>query len=190
MKKQTVVFDFDGVVHSYKSGWKGNECIPDPPVDGIGSAITQIRAEGYEVVIVSTRCSTLEGRQAIRRWLDKYGIVVDDVLAEKPPAVCHIDDRAICFDGDAKSLPEKVVNFETWMVGAPKKQFHSGKRMRRCRGIVYVHGQQQEIEGYFHQWGIDYEELGDSVGQSTVAIIEDDSGKCWETAVTNVTFLD
>ncbi len=29
--KQTVVFDFDGVIHSYTSGWKGATVIPDPP---------------------------------------------------------------------------------------------------------------------------------------------------------------
>ena len=33
--KQTVVFDFDGVIHSYKSGWRGASIIPDPPVPGI-----------------------------------------------------------------------------------------------------------------------------------------------------------
>lgn len=28
----TVSFDFDGVIHSYRSGWKGAAVIPDPPV--------------------------------------------------------------------------------------------------------------------------------------------------------------
>lgn len=37
--KQTVVFDFDGVIHSYTSGWKGATVIPDPPVPGIKEAI-------------------------------------------------------------------------------------------------------------------------------------------------------
>ena len=32
---KTVVFDFDGVVHSYTSGWQGEDTIPDPPVPGI-----------------------------------------------------------------------------------------------------------------------------------------------------------
>ena len=44
--KPTVVFDFDGVIHSYTSGWKGTAEIPDPPVPGIGEAITKLRQLG------------------------------------------------------------------------------------------------------------------------------------------------
>ena len=41
---KTVVFDFDGVVHGYTSGWQGEDTIPDPPVPGIKEAIEEIRA--------------------------------------------------------------------------------------------------------------------------------------------------
>ena len=44
--KPTVVFDFDGVIHSYTSGWKGTTEIPDPPVPGIQEAIEHIRMAG------------------------------------------------------------------------------------------------------------------------------------------------
>ena len=37
--KYTVVLDFDGVIHSYSSGWRGKTCIPDPPVPGIREEI-------------------------------------------------------------------------------------------------------------------------------------------------------
>lgn len=37
-RKPTVVFDFDGVIHSYTSGWKGATEIPDPPVPGVREA--------------------------------------------------------------------------------------------------------------------------------------------------------
>lgn len=113
--KKTVVFDFDGVIHSYTSGWMGTEWIPDAPVIGIKEVIETLRSNGYEVVVVSTRCSTESGKMAVIQWLDREGIVVDAVKKEKPPALVYIDDRAICFDGDASKLPEKIYSFEPWM---------------------------------------------------------------------------
>lgn len=111
---KTVVFDFDGVIHSYSSGWKGEDNIPDPPVSGIQEAIQGIRESGYRVVVVSTRCRSAYGMGAVRRYLRDNGITVDDVMSEKPPAVCYIDDRAICFDGHPETLLDKIVNFKPW----------------------------------------------------------------------------
>lgn len=111
--KKTVVFDFDGVIHSYRSGWKGFDIIPDEVVPGIKEVIDELR-DSYKVVVVSTRCASPYGRGAVRRYLRDNGIVVDDVMSEKPPAICYIDDRAICFDGDADSLMGKIKNFRPW----------------------------------------------------------------------------
>lgn len=112
--KQTVVFDFDGVIHSYTSGWKGVGVIPDPPVPGIKEAINDIRAAGYEVVVVSTRCADPEGMIAVFQYLKLNGIEVDDIRKEKPPAIVYIDDRAICFDGNPATLLGKIQAFKPW----------------------------------------------------------------------------
>ena len=114
--KKTVVFDFDGVIHSYTSGWKGETKIPDPPVPGIDRALKALHDAGYEVVVVSTRCASAIGRFAIENWLDMYGLTVfvDRVCKEKPPAVCYVDDRAICFDGNPDSLFSEIENFKPW----------------------------------------------------------------------------
>ena len=112
--RPTVVFDFDGVIHSYKSGWKGETEIPDPPVPGIREAIAHIRLAGFVVVVVSTRCKRPEGVEAVRQYLDRYGIQVDGIQAEKPPAICYIDDRAIGFDGHPETLLEQIINFKPW----------------------------------------------------------------------------
>lgn len=112
--KPTVVFDFDGVIHSYKSGWKGELCIPDPPVDGIKEAIDEIREAGYEVCVVSTRCNYQNGIEAIENYLAENGIRVDRITAEKPPAIVYIDDRAICFNGKPETLLETIKNFQPW----------------------------------------------------------------------------
>lgn len=114
MGKRTVVLDFDGVIHAYTSGYCGKACIPDPPVEGIGVAIGEIRAAGYEVFVVSTRCATKEGLDAVRSWLSRHGIEVDGVQADKPPAICYVDDRAICFDGHPERLLEQIRQFRPW----------------------------------------------------------------------------
>lgn len=111
--KQTVVFDFDGVIHSYISGWKGIDNIPDPPVNGIREAIYNIRKE-YKVVIVSTRCADKYGKMAMEEWLREHEIYVDDIVTEKPPAIVYIDDRAITFDGKSELLLEKIKSFVPW----------------------------------------------------------------------------
>lgn len=112
----TVVFDFDGVIHSYTSGWQGEDAIPDPPVPGIREALKEIHDAGYEVVVVSTRCATIKGHRAIEAWLYDNGLreYIDKVCKEKPPAVAYIDDRAICFDGHPEALLKKIQNFQPW----------------------------------------------------------------------------
>ena len=112
--KKTVVFDFDGVIHSYTSGWKGISIAEDPVVLGIQLVIKELREEGYEIVVVSTRCSTIEGMDAVKRYLENNDIIVDRVMKEKPPAICYIDDRAICFDGNTETLIEKIRTFRPW----------------------------------------------------------------------------
>lgn len=111
--KQTVVFDFEGVIHSHTSGWKGATIIPDPPVPGIKEAIEKIR-QRYYVIVVSSRRSSPEGVTAIMDYLEANGIVVDDVIMEKPPAVVYIDDRAIRFNGDPSDLLNQIVTFKPW----------------------------------------------------------------------------
>lgn len=112
---KTVIFDFDGVIHQYKSGWRGPTYIPDPPVPGIKEEIKKIRESGYRVVVVSTRCYRENGIEAIEDYLKNYGIEVDEVTDMKPPAVVSIDDRAICFEGKAEGLLEKIQRFKSWL---------------------------------------------------------------------------
>lgn len=113
---KTVVFDFDGVIHSYTSGWLGETTIPDPPVPGIREALKEIHGAGYEVVVVSTRCATAKGKGAIEAWLYNNGLreYIDKVCKEKPPAIAYIDDRAIYFDGHPETLLRKIQNFQPW----------------------------------------------------------------------------
>jgi len=60
--------DFDGVLHSYTSGWKGARNIPDPPVPGAMAFLREAVAR-FEVAIHSSRARYFGGRRAMRRWL-------------------------------------------------------------------------------------------------------------------------
>ena len=96
---RVICLDFDGVVHSYQSGWQGEDVIPDPPIHKVGLAIRQLRKD-YRVVIFSARCRTEAGCVAIENWLLKHQIEVDEVCRHKPPAHIYVDDRAVRFSGD------------------------------------------------------------------------------------------
>ncbi len=97
--KQTVILDFDGVIHSYVSGWKGPATIPDPPTPGAKEAILALR-QNYVVVVVSSRCHQPGGIEAVKAWLAEHGIEVDSVTNDKPPHIVVVDDRALRFNGD------------------------------------------------------------------------------------------
>jgi len=118
MVKPTICVDFDGVMNSYKSGYGPNytvDHITDPPTPYCADAIKILRAS-YVVIIHSTRAVTDEGKQAIKDWLKKYDIVVDGIMAVKPPAMMYIDDRAIPFRGNWFETLEAVNNFKHWFL--------------------------------------------------------------------------
>jgi hypothetical protein len=84
--------------------------IPDPPIHGTREAVARLR-EQYCVVVYSTRCHTEEGRKAVKNWLERHGIVVDDVCEHKPPALVYVDDRAIRFRGDWGDVLTEIQQF-------------------------------------------------------------------------------
>ncbi len=109
-----LVLDFDGVLHSYTSGWKGADVIPDPPVPGAIDFLTKAFRH-FRVIIVSSRCNQPGGCQAIRNWLAKWDFPALEVSEDgsKPAAFITIDDRAITFNGLWPN-PEDLKNFKPW----------------------------------------------------------------------------
>jgi len=108
--RRTICLDFDGVLHSYRSGWCGAEVIPDPPIHGTRESVARLRQQ-YRVVVLSARCHTAAGRQAVASWLDRHGIVVDEVCEHKPPAHAYVDDRAVRFRGNWDTLLDEIRDF-------------------------------------------------------------------------------
>lgn len=68
MRKLTISVDFDGVLHSYSSGWKGARVIPDAPVPGALEWLISMLPH-FEVAISSARSGQWGGRRAMKRWL-------------------------------------------------------------------------------------------------------------------------
>lgn len=71
MSKPILCLDFDGVLHSYSSGWKGARRIPDPPVPGALEFVVGA-LERFQVAILSSRSHQWFGRFAMQRWLHRH----------------------------------------------------------------------------------------------------------------------
>lgn len=114
--------DFDGVIHSYTSGWKGADIISDGPVDGVFDFLEKA-SEKFQIAIYSSRSHQSGGIEAMRNWImdciqDGAGVIPQWVREVwwsdvKPPAMISIDDRAIQFNGVFPDVGE-LINFKPW----------------------------------------------------------------------------
>ena len=128
MNKRILVVDFDGVLHSYTSGWKGANVVSDPPVPGAMQFLIDASRD-FEVHIFSSRSHQEGGRVAMADWLalGLCGHCRDTVTSQwqgdtvtfcprgfrslklhfptiKPPAHLSIDDRGWQFNGTFPSM--------------------------------------------------------------------------------------
>lgn len=125
--RPTICVDFDGVLHSYTSGWQGPGKAVDPPVEGACEWLEELTIH-YKVAIYSSRSKSLRGRACMKRYCRKHfntsvgwsGHHRKDFLFEellwpwfKPAAILTIDDRAHCFTGDFPSV-EQIKLFKPW----------------------------------------------------------------------------
>ena len=129
--KPTLVLDFDGVCHSYVSGWQGIDQCPDPPVPGLFEFLAQAM-QVFAVAIYSSRSAQRQGREAMMDWFMKaygewlpmpegpekaarvFGLIRDLAFPEsKPPAHVTLDDRALTFEGRWPALDE-LLAFQPW----------------------------------------------------------------------------
>ena len=114
-----VYVDFDGVLHSYTSGWQGIDVIPDPPVvdpqtgrDAIQWLTSMLQSGNFVVHIWSRRGVDERGAGigAMKVWLQKHGLAPRYLKQlkferDKPDAFLFIDDRCHQFQG---SFPDPI----------------------------------------------------------------------------------
>lgn len=119
MSKPILCLDFDGVIHSYSSGWKGADVIPDPPVAGAMDFIRRA-LKHFRVAIFSSRSNQPGGLNAMKDYIavnSEMGFhdPIDGLEwpLEKPAAMVTIDDRALTFDGTWPDI-ETLKAFQPW----------------------------------------------------------------------------
>lgn len=126
-KKPILCVDFDGVIHSYETGWHGAHIVSDGPVPG---AIPWLYAAclKFDVQIYSSRSSQPGGidamKEAIGRWetdwrrgqeaVPRTSLLLNIKFpVDKPPAFLTLDDRCIQFKG-VFPMVEDLVSFKPW----------------------------------------------------------------------------
>tara|TARA_Y100000296_G_scaffold84928_1_gene119582 strand:- start:217 stop:597 length:381 start_codon:yes stop_codon:yes gene_type:complete len=96
--------DFDGVIHKNSKGFYDGT-IYDEPVPGAKEALEEI-SKKYKIVVFSAKArkdrmliNGKTGVELIWEWLEGHNMsqYISEVTAEKPRAVCYIDDKAIQF---------------------------------------------------------------------------------------------
>jgi hypothetical protein len=114
-EKPIIVLDFDGVIHSYTSGWQGMNIITDPPTDGAVDAVNAYLDAGYQVAVLSSRSHHAGGIEAMKEWMLRYGFPVERIAFpdHKPPALISIDDRGWRFEGEWPSVDD-IQRFKPW----------------------------------------------------------------------------
>lgn len=129
--KPILCLDFDGVIHSYTSGWKGADKIPDPIVPGTIEFLIEA-GQHLDIYIFSSRSHQEGGIEAMKgylfskycEWLDNHPHA-DDMMSptyfieclkfplNKPPALVSIDDRTLQFTGEWPSIQD-ILSFKPW----------------------------------------------------------------------------
>lgn len=118
--------DFDGVLHSYVSGWQGADVVSDPPTEGAMVWLSRA-VRHFDVAIYSSRSHQPNGILAMQLWL-RLALAracedweADEVYRKiawpthKPAAMVTIDDRALTFTGNWSEFdPAKLRGFQPW----------------------------------------------------------------------------
>lgn len=117
---KNIVISFDGVIHSFTSGWQGIDNIPDAPVAGAIQFLRDLDADNrFDLSIFSAaRSADADGVQAMSRWLYDNGLEEDIIqrinfARTRPPSFLSIDARCLLFVGAFPALND-VDAFATW----------------------------------------------------------------------------
>lgn len=92
-RKPVLIIEFDGVIYDYdKYGWKGIDELEGLPLEGAKEAIEDL-SKVYKIYVYSNRCSQPRGKKAVKNYLEKHQIDVEDVVLNPPPYYVFIGTK-------------------------------------------------------------------------------------------------
>lgn len=131
-RARTLCVDFDGTITEYER-YRGRGVF-DPPIPGAAETLRRLKAEGWRIIIYTTRSETEE----IAAYLQEHGIPFDGINEDeegpagvhpaKPAADAYVDDRAVAFRGDWEAAYRQIYELLAW-----KKEWKERLRSRRSR---------------------------------------------------------
>lgn len=112
-RRPNICVEFDSVIHSYTSGWKGTKIVADDPMPGAIEWLVDIQPDAI-VNILSPRYRSEGGKEAVQDWLFEQIAIYTDLSeiearelvyekikypADYPPANMYISARGYRFTG-------------------------------------------------------------------------------------------
>jgi len=116
--QRTLCIDLDGTILAYEN-WRGADHFGEV-VAGAREALLAFRADGWRIIIFTTRGDTKKVRDYLARqqvpfdYINENPDQPDSANPGKPIADIYIDDRAVPFRGDWTATQAAVTSFRLW----------------------------------------------------------------------------
>lgn len=138
--KPILSLDFDGVIHGYKSGWKGAAVITDPPVPGALEFIVAA-LDYFHVNIFSSRSHQWGGRRAMQKWLHGNLLKLSDPIVSggiQPwwlDYVSRFDSHAEPWDHIEREAADRIIKQIKWPFFKPAAMVSLDDRALMFTGV-------------------------------------------------------
>jgi len=117
-KQKYVCIDLDGTIAHYID-WQG-ETVFGEPVEGVQQALGRLQAEGWKIIIFTTRgnkdliAGYLKNHKIPYDYINENPTQPDNAADGKPYAEAYIDDRGIQFNGNWPAAVNEALHFTPW----------------------------------------------------------------------------